>query len=37
MKKQKKTIKERIMRDSSDLIEHKEEDYYKAIRVGNLE
>ena len=36
LKKENKTIKERIIRNIRNLSEHDEEDYYKAIRVGNF-
>ena len=36
MKKENKAIKNRIIRDITNLFEHEEEDYYKPVRVGNF-
>ena len=33
--KEKKTIKDRIIRDIRNLFEYEEEYYYKSVRVGN--
>ena len=32
----KKTVKDRTIRDIKNLFEHKEEDYYKPVREGNI-
>ena len=36
LKKGNESIKDRIIRDTRNNFEHEEEDYYKAVRVGNL-
>ena len=36
LKKDKETIKNRVIRDIRNFSEHDEEDYYKAVRVGNF-
>ena len=36
MKKENKAIKDRTIRDIRSLFEHKGEDYYKPVRVGNF-
>ena len=36
MGKENQTIKDRIIRDISNIFEHKEENYYKSVRVGNF-
>ena len=35
-KKQKEAIKNRIIKNISNLFEHEEEDYYKPVRVHNF-
>ena len=35
LKKENKAIKDRIIRDITNLLEHEEEDYYKPVTVGN--
>ena len=36
LKKDNETIKDRVIRDISNLFEHEEENYYKPVRVGNF-
>ena len=36
LEKENKVIKDRIIRDISDLSEHEEEDHYKSVIVSNL-
>ena len=36
LKKENETIKDRAIRDIRNIFEHKEEEYYKSVRVGNV-
>ena len=36
LKKENEEIKDRIIRDDRNLLEHEEEKYYKQVRVGNF-
>ena len=36
LKKENEEIKDRIIRDDRNLLEHEEEKYYKPVRVGNF-
>ena len=36
LKKETKKIKDRILRDVKNLFEHKEENYYKLVRVNDI-
>ena len=36
LKKESETIKDKIVRDIRNLLEHEEEDYYKPVRVINF-
>ena len=36
LKKINKAIKEKIIRDIKNILGHEEEEYYKAVRIGNF-
>ena len=36
LKKEIEAVKDRLIRDTRNLFEHEEKDYYKPVRVGNF-